>query len=376
MNSTEESPLELQSFVDFAGLTFSPQFAAECFGLTTRRLKDIEEENGIEIRRVPRGSSTARVYGLADLFAIAALRRRLGHSKGLSRQMVVSIFVPKGGTNKTTTAVNLALSAQFAGLKTLIIDNDPQGDTSSMLGYDPDLGPEDLTEMGIPQDRLVDGHLGNLISPLLRMRAFDPKTLDEVIKKPFGEDGIHLIPADSYIEDLGVALDASNNPDMWYARWIEQAKSGEIAGCDLSSYDLIIFDNAPAGSRLTKNSVAASDLLLCPIRMDKFSFRALLRLNDWCARFAREYGYAPKMLAIPTMFIRNRPSLINNLFRLNELFPGRVTEEKIYLSEEYTKSLDEGIPLLLWKGATFKSLGPIRDVHREILNRMREIASA
>jgi chromosome partitioning protein len=376
MNSTEESPLELQSFVDFAGLTFSPQFAAECFGLTTRRLKDIEEENGIEIRRVPRGSSTARVYGLADLFAIAALRRRLGHSKGLSRQMVVSIFVPKGGTNKTTTAVNLALSAQFAGLKTLIIDNDPQGDTSSMLGYDPDLGPEDLTEMGIPQDRLVDGHLGNLISPLLRMRAFDPKTLDEVIKKPFGEDGIHLIPADSYIEDLGVALDASNNPDMWYARWIEQAKSGEIPGCDLSSYDLIIFDNAPAGSRLTKNSVAASDLLLCPIRMDKFSFRALLRLNDWCARFAREYGYAPKMLAIPTMFIRNRPSLINNLFRLNELFPGRVTEEKIYLSEEYTKSLDEGIPLLLWKGATFKSLGPIRDVHREILNRMREIASA
>jgi chromosome partitioning protein len=376
MNSTEESPLELQSFVDFAGLTFSPQFAAECFGLTTRRLKDIEEENGIEIRRVPRGSSTARVYGLTDLFAIAALRRRLGHSKGLSRQMVVSIFVPKGGTNKTTTAVNLALSAQFAGLKTLIIDNDPQGDTSSMLGYDPDLGPEDLTEMGIPQDRLVDGHLGNLISPLLRMRAFDPKTLDEVIKKPFGEDGIHLIPADSYIEDLGVALDASNNPDMWYARWIEQAKSGEIPGCDLSNYDLIIFDNAPAGSRLTKNSVAASDLLLCPIRMDKFSFRALLRLNDWCARFAREYGYAPKMLAIPTMFIRNRPSLINNLFRLNELFPGRVTEEKIYLSEEYTKSLDEGIPLLLWKGATFKSLGPIRDVHREILNRMREIASA
>ncbi|OSO70528.1 Sporulation initiation inhibitor protein Soj [Pseudomonas syringae pv. actinidiae] len=376
MNATEESPLELQSFVDFAGLTFSPQFAAECFGLTTRRLKDIEEENGIEIRRVPRGSSTARVYGLADLFAIAALRRRLGHSKGLSRQMVVSIFVPKGGTNKTTTAVNLALSAQFAGLKTLIIDNDPQGDTSSMLGYDPDLGPEDLTEMGIPQDRLVDGHLGNLVSPLLRMRAFDPKTLDEVIKKPFGDDGIHLIPADSYIEDLGVALDASNNPDMWYARWIEQAKSGEIPGCDLSSYDLIIFDNAPAGSRLTKNSVAASDLLLCPIRMDKFSFRALLRLNDWCARFAREYGYAPKMLAIPTMFIRNRPSLINNLFRLNELFPGRVTEEKIYLSEEYTKSLDEGIPLLLWKGATFKSLGPIRDVHREILNRMREIASA
>jgi cellulose biosynthesis protein BcsQ len=375
MDSKESEIINPQNYVDFDQMTYSPQFAADTFGLTTRRLKDIEEENGIEIRRVQRGTATARVYSIADLFAIAALRRRLGHSKRLGRQIVASDFIPKGGTGKTTTAVGTAISAQFAGMKTLIIDNDPQGDTSSMLGYDPDFGPEDLEEMGIPSDRLVDGHIGNLISPLLRMKAFEPKTLNEVIKKPFGEDGIHLIPADASLEDLGVALDASNNPDMWYARWIEKAGAGEIPGCDLSVYDLIIIDNAPAGSRLTKNSVAASDLLLCPIRMDKFSIRALLRLNDWCARFAHEYDFAPSMLAIPTMFIRNRPSLFNNLLRLNELFPGRVTEEKIYVSEDYTKALDDGVPLLLWKGATPKSLAPVRAVHREVLDKIRELSN-
>jgi chromosome partitioning protein len=376
MSLNEEKQQSTQAFVDYDSIAYSPQFAADTFGLTTRRLKDIEEENGLEIRRVPRGTATSRVYGIRDLFAIAALRRRLGHLKRLQRSIIVSTFIPKGGTGKTTTAVGTALSAQFAGMKTLIIDNDPQGDTSSMLGYDPDFGPDDLEEMGIPADRLVDGHLGNLISPMLRMKAFDPKTLDDVIKRPFGEDGIHLIPADASLEDLGVALDASNNPDMWYARWIEKATAGEIPGCDLSSYDLIIIDNAPAGSRLTKNSVAASDLLLCPIRMDKFSIRALLRLNDWCARFANEYDYAPSMLAIPTMFIRNRPTLLNNLYRLNEMFPGRVTEEKIYVSEDYTKALDEGVPLLLWKGSTPKSLGPLRAVHREILDKIREIAAS
>jgi cellulose biosynthesis protein BcsQ len=377
MNSVQkqDQPLDSQNYVDFKSMTYSPQFAAETFGLTTRRLKDIEEENGINIRRVPRGTSTARVYGISDLFAIAALRRRLGHSKGLARQIIASTFIPKGGTGKTTSAVGTGLSAQFAGLKVLIIDNDPQGDTSSLLGYDPDFGPDDLAEMGIPSDRLVDGHLGNLISPLLRMKPFSPKTLAEVVKKPFGEDGIHLIPADASLEDLGVALDASNNPDMWYARWIEKAKAGEIPGCDLSVYDLIIIDNAPAGSRITKNSVAASDLLLCPIRMDKFSRRALLRLNDWCARFAQEYGFSPSMLAIPTMFIRKRPALLDNLHRLNTLFPGRVTEEKIYVSEDYTKSLDDGVPLLLWKGATSKSLDPVRAVHREVLDKIREIAN-
>ena len=67
MNSNEEFQQDLQSFVDYGNLTYSPQFAAECFGLTTRRLKDIEEENGVEIRRIPRGTSSARVYGVADL---------------------------------------------------------------------------------------------------------------------------------------------------------------------------------------------------------------------------------------------------------------------------------------------------------------------
>ncbi|WP_122744939.1 ParA family protein [Pseudomonas viridiflava] len=366
---------EQQNFVDFNAILYTPQYAAACFGLTTRRLMAIEEEHGLDIQRIKRGSSTSRVYTASDLFNIAALRRSLGHLKPIGRQIVASTFVPKGGTAKTTTAVNLGISAQLAGLKTLIIDNDPQGDTSNMLGYDPDLSPDDLTEMKIPSDRLVDGHFGNLLSPLLRMKPFSEKTLAEVIKKPFGENGIHLIPADTYLEDLAVALDASNNSDMWYARFIEDATAGKIPGCDLSVYDLIIIDNAPAGSRLTKNSVAASDLLLCPVRMDKFSFRALLRLHEWCARFAKEYSYAPSLMAIPTMFIRKRARLLANLQSLNTLFPGQVTEEKIYFSEDYAKSLDDGVPLMLWKGANSQTIDTARLVFGEILQKIRSLAA-
>ncbi|MBA1245489.1 ParA family protein [Pseudomonas japonica] len=363
------------SYVDFSALEYQPQFAANCIGLTPRRLMDIERDYDIEIRRVARGTVSARMYTPSDIFRISALRRELGHAKRLARQVVVSIFVQKGGTAKTTTAVNLGIAAQFSGLKTLIIDNDPQGDTSSMLGYDPDLAPEDLKNFGIPLDRLVDGHLGNLIAPHLQMRSFEAKRLDQVVKKPFGEYGPHLIPADAYMEDLVIALDVSPNPDMRYAKWIQLAISGKIPGCDLSDYDLIIFDNAPAGSRLTKNSVAASDLLLCPVRMDKFSSRALVRLNDWCARFAEEYNFAPDMLAIPTMFFKGRTALQENLARLNSLFPNRVTEEKIYFSEDYSKSLNNGVPLLLWKGASTKSLDPARKVFEEVIAKIRDIGS-
>lgn len=365
---------DLVNFVDFKNVFYSPAFAAGCLDLSTRRLADIGEENNLEIRRIPTGTSSRRSYTVEDIFEISALRRTLGHVKGLNRQIIVSTFVPKGGTGKTNTAVSLAIYAQMAGLRTLLVDNDPQGDSSTMLGYDPDLDPDDLSEMGIPADRLVDGHLGNLISPLLRMRPFETKSLGQVIKKPFGEKGIHLIPADSSLEDLVFALDASNASDMWYAKWINDAATGKIEGCDLSGYDLIIFDNAPSGSRLTKNSVAASELLLCPVRMDKFSFRALLRLHDWCARFAKEYDYSPAISAIPTMFKRKRTRLENNLGRLNGLFPGGVTEGKIYFSEDYEKALDIGIPLMLWKGANKETLVDARNVYGEILEKVRSLA--
>ncbi len=374
MADQTEVPLGDLNCTDFASLPYPPKFAADCLGVTTRRLKDIEEENGIEIRRIARGTVTSRSYTLPDIFTLAALRRSKGYTKGLGRQVVVSTFVQKGGTGKTTTTANLPIYLQLCGLRVLVIDNDPQGDLSSMFGYDPDLEPSDLEALGIPADRYVDGHLGSILSRDLRGRMFDPKSFSDVVKKPFGEYGPHLIPADAHLEDLGVALDAEDNSDFWYARWLERARRGDVPGVDLSAYDVIIFDNAPTASRLTKNSIVASDFLISPVRMDKFSFRALLRLNDWLVRFADAYQRSPGILAIPTMFIRNRPRILNNLGVLNELFPGGVAEEVLFYSEDYGKALDQGVPLLVWKGASSKTIDSMRKVFAEALERIRELA--
>lgn len=374
-STTDQFEDEAVNFTDFDSLLYPPRFAADCFGLTTRRLKDIEDENGIEIRREPRGSVTSRAYTLRDIFDIAALRRAKGYAKGLPRQLVISTFVQKGGTGKTTWTVNFAVYLQLAGLRVLVIDNDPQGDSSSVFGYDPDLSPNDLEAMGIPADRYVSGHFGSLLTPDLRVRCFDALSFDEVVKKPFGENGPHLIPADAYLEDLALALDAENNMDFWYASWLERARNGEVPGVDISGYDVILFDNAPTASRLTKNSIVASDFVVCPVRMDKFSFRALMRLNEWMVRFAKAYRRSPGVLAVPTMFIRNRRRILNNLVVLNELFPGRVSEEKLYYSEDYGKALDQGVPLLVWKGASSKTIESMRSVFGEALKRIRDLAS-
>ncbi|SEJ55110.1 Cellulose biosynthesis protein BcsQ [Azotobacter beijerinckii] len=366
--------MEIQDkpYTDYESLFLPPQFAAESLGLTTRTLKLIEEENGLEIHRVPRGSVSARMYLVSDLFQMAAIRRAKGATKGLAHPITLSTFVQKGGTGKTTCSVNLAIYLSLAGLRTLLIDNDPQGDATTMLGYDPDLFPEELEEMGIPGSRAIDGCLSNLLG----MGGISPlKTLDEVIKKPFGEYGPHLIPAEPTLTSLDLALNAANNPDFRYAAFIQKARSGQIEHCDLSGYDVIIFDNAPSGSRLTRNTVVASDMLLCPVRMDKFSFRALTRLANDLVEFEQDFNRSVGICALPTMFIKNRPRILNNVAKLSDMLPGCVTDSRIYHSEDFSKALEESIPLLLWRGASDSSAGAMRRAFAEILERLRSIGS-
>lgn len=357
-------------YTDFASLSYPPQFAATALGISPQTLKNIEAEGSITISRVSRGSVQTRSYSLNDIFQIARMRRDNKLVKGFSRPFVVSNYVPKGGTGKTTTTGNLAVQFSMMGLKTLVIDNDPQADISTMFGYDPDLEPHELEEMGIPLDRGIDGNLGNL---LWISNLFKQKTLEEVIKKPFGEYGPHLIPADIGLDDMDTALRASLNSDLRYSLFIEQARTGKLKHCDLSRYDVIIIDNAPAGDMLSRNAMVAADFLVCPIRMDKFSFRALSRLAQRLNGFVEGFGRSPEIIAIPTMYVRNRPRLERNMATLMNLFPGKVTESRLYLSDDYQKSLEAGVPLALWRQANENSLNAMRGVFDETVARIRAV---
>jgi chromosome partitioning protein len=354
-------------YVDFDQIYYAPQFAADCLGISTKALRSFEDEPGMQVRRELRGTVQARVYTPADLFKIASIRRTKGLTRTLGRQLTISTFVQKGGTAKTTTSVNLAMYLGFMGFRVLLIDNDPQGDATSMLGYDPDLTPDELKELGIPVDRAVEGSLGNVLAT---SQLFAAKGLDEVIKKPFGEFGPHLLPAEGVLEDLEIAISASANQDFRYALFVNKGRKGELPNADLRPYDIIIFDNAPSGSLMTRNSMVASDMILCPIRMDKFSCRALARLGHKLEKFAEEYNRAPDVAAIPTMFIRNRPRAVAHLAQLAQMFPGKVTEGKLYFSEDYSKALESGLPVLGWKGASENSAGAMRAVFGEVLDRL------
>lgn len=369
--TSSEFGIDQYPFTDFTQLLYTSKYAAEFLQVSQDTLALIEKQHQLKIRRIPRGTVEARAYTLDDIFQIASIRRENGLTKPFPRPITLSIYVQKGGTGKTTAGCNLAIQFSLMGLRTLVIDNDPQADVTSMLGYDPDLTASELEEVGVPGNRAVDGHIGNL----MRVGStYSPLSLEEVIKKPFGEFGPHLIPAEITLDEMDIVLRNANGSDFRYSIFIEQARAGKLPHCDLSAYDVIIMDNAPSGTMLSRNSVVAADFLVCPIRMDKFSFRALSRLAFRLSEFDRDFQRSPEIIAIPTMYIRNRPRIQANLDRLTDLFPGKVTHSPLYHSEaDYSKSLEEGIPVSLWRQASENSAGAFRTVFTEMVSRIRDV---
>ena len=84
---------------------------------------------------------------LALFFIIPKELSSTGNYKGRPMSHIVAIINQKGGTGKTTTAVNLGASLAYQGFRTLIVDLDPQGHTTVGIGIDPDAVTASMAEV-------------------------------------------------------------------------------------------------------------------------------------------------------------------------------------------------------------------------------------
>ena len=157
---------------------------------------------------------------------------------------VVAIANQKGGVGKTTTAVNLAACVAAQGNRVLIVDLDPQGNTTS--GY------------GIAKRSVEQGSYEVLIG--------EATTAEAVRHTDFGVD---VLPSNTRLAGAAIELVALPQRE----RRLRQALA-EVAG----DYDYIFLDCPPSLDLLTLNGLCASDTVMIPIQCEYYALEGLSEL--------------------------------------------------------------------------------------------------
>ena len=159
---------------------------------------------------------------------------------------VIAIANQKGGVGKTTTAINLAASLAVLEKKVLIIDADPQANTTSGLNFSPDSDQKrTLYEVLIGEIEITDSLIQTEIADL------------------------HMIP--SHINLVGAELELVQYPDR--ELFLKNALA-KVKG----NYDYVIIDCSPSLGLITINCLTAADSVIIPVQPEFFALEGLGKL--------------------------------------------------------------------------------------------------
>ena len=159
---------------------------------------------------------------------------------------VIAIANQKGGVGKTTTAINLAASLAVLEKKVLIIDADPQANTTSGLNFLPD---------NDQKRTLYEVMIGKL------------DISDALIQTEI--ESLQMIP--SHINLVGAELELVDAPDR------ESVIKNALSSIK-DNYDYIIIDCSPSLGLITINSLTASDSVIIPVQPEFFALEGLGKL--------------------------------------------------------------------------------------------------
>jgi chromosome partitioning protein len=159
---------------------------------------------------------------------------------------VIAIANQKGGVGKTTTAINLAASLAVLEKKVLIIDADPQANTTSGLNFSPDNDQQrTLYEVMIGRIGIADALIQTEIA------------------------GLHMIP--SHINLVGAEIEMLEEEGR-------ESLLKEALAPIRGDYDYIIIDCSPSLGLITVNTLTAADSVIIPVQPEFFALEGLGKL--------------------------------------------------------------------------------------------------
>jgi len=350
---------------------YKVQAVAHLLETTVDSVRRYIEESGIVVERQENGPRT-RQFTLENIFDLAAWRQANRPKTKIKKRGIATIYAPKGGVGKTTIAANIACIFPLMGIKTLVIDLDFQANLTLAFGYDSELTAEEAPAMGLSKECVIEKHFGNLVPGW----PYGRSALKDVIKTPYGENGPHLIPADLTLDrfDTILTYDAieGKKSDLKIAALIQEGMSGKNPEFDLTGYDLILFDAAPAKNRMTRGALLASDFVISPVSMEKFSTKAISYLSSVLQDMREDVGRSPELLVVGNFHTPNRLRVIHQMSVLTKEYPGSLLDHVIRRSEEFPKTLSEedDLPPLALAKPTSDPSDELRAVAKALLVKM------
>ena len=160
---------------------------------------------------------------------------------------VMAIINQKGGVGKSTTAINLSAALGELGKQVLLVDLDPQGNSSSGLGIE-------------------KSQVHNCVYDVL----LNDVAIEDVIIPDVGE-GLDLVPATINLAGAEVEL---------VSEMARENRLKDAVGSLRGKYDYVFFDCPPSLGLLTVNALVAADKLLIPIQFEFYALEGVTKLLD------------------------------------------------------------------------------------------------